>query len=213
MLENKKVVFGSVGVIFLVILGFSLFGGSSKQAPQVEYPPAVGSVTSPEISDNHISVNGVTTWTLRQNMAVATTTLCSFPNPAGSATSTFVGSGINVGTATSSLVSIGVQIMTGTSTAAFFDIATSTSQFATSSPAFAYGVSVPSGAQYSGSFTVSGGTGSATSSDAKLTSSLPDAGNIIKPGEIVNVKTSTPGLGGYTYTGQCIATFRSLNFF
>lgn len=181
--------------------------------PQTATRPqqAFGATNNPDFVSNYISVNGVTTWTLRQNMNVATTTLCSFPNPAGAATSTFVGSGVNVGTATSTLVSLTANFTTGTGTAAFIDMATSTSQFATSTPAYAYGLSIPASAtptfKYQGT-----GAGDATSSDVRLVSSLSSNDeNLIRPSEIVNVKTSTAGLGGYTYGGQCIAVFQSVS--
>lgn len=169
-------------------------------------------ISSPEISENHISVNGVTTWTLRMAMVAATTTPCSFPNPAGAGTSTTATGGplaTSVGMATSSLTSFAIQITTGTSTAMNFDIASSTTTYGSSTQAFVFNNSVASGAQFSALYPIGG---VATSSDKNLTASNALDGNIVRPLEFVNMKTGV-GLGGYTYTGQCIATFRSVNAF
>lgn len=179
---------------------------------------AVGSVTSPEISENHISVNGVTYWTLRQNMTAATSTICSFPNPAGTATTTKGTTGVSipgVGLATSTLLSVSVQVTTATSTAATFDIATSTSPWASSTPSFMYAVPIASGVQFSGSYNFEG---LATSTDTKLNASMPAIGGSrysIGPAEFVNITTAGTGQSGtgYTYGGQCIARFMSLNAF
>lgn len=205
-----------VGVGIVAALGLSVFT-LSKPTTVTSPVQRQGAITSPEISENHISVNGVTTWTLRQAMAVGTTSLCSFPNPAGAPTSTSA-TGISLpqptGLATSSLLSVSVQVTTGSSTPAVtFDIASSTTPWATSTPSFALARTIPSGGLYTGFFSF-GGEQSATSSDIRLTSSMAINNNIIGPAEIVNVKLATTTLyGGYTYGGQCIAVFRSLNAF
>ncbi len=196
------------GAIVIILAVVFLWG----KAPQSI--PSFGAITSPEISDNHISVNGVTTWTLKTAMNTASTTLCSFPNPAGAATSTTSTGGVinQTGLATSSLVGVSVQITTGTSTDMTFDVSTSTTPWATSSPAFVVGVPVLSGNLYSGSYMIST-LGQATSTNTKLTSSMSVDNNLVGPAQFVNVKTAGAGLGGYTYTGQCMAIFRSLNSF
>lgn len=203
----KKIL--SIVAAFIIVIGGVIAWQRTPTVPQSQ-----GAVTSPEINDNHISINGVTTWTLRMNMVAATTTPCSFPNPAGAGTSTTAG-GVPipvVGMATSTLINFSIQVNTGTGTSATFDIATSTTPYATSTPSLIYAASIASGAQYSQLFTTSA-QGNATSSDVRLISSMPFDGNIIKPAEFVNFKTAGLGVGGYTYGGQCIAVFRSVNAF
>jgi hypothetical protein len=212
----NKNIFISLGIALSITL--SIWAVNHKQVVTMtkEGKPVVGSIASPEITENHISVNGVTYWTLKMNMTSATTSLCSFPNPAGLATTTIGNTGVTVpqvGLASSTLLSVATQITTGTSTAATFDIATGTSPWATSTPSFIYGVSIASGAIFSGNWPFEG---TSTSTDTRLNASMsPILGTryVVGPGEFVNVKTASAGLGGYTYGGQCIARFMSLNAF
>lgn len=208
---NYKNLTVAAGIALSLVL--SIFGLTRHSLPAPvaqEQAHKVGAV----VNDTSITVNGVTTWTLRQNMAVATTTLCSFGNPAGNSTTTLGTTGQTipqVGLATSTLVGISVQITTGTGTSATFDIATSTSPWATSSVELAYGVSVASNALYSGAFAPVAQGQATSSSDLRLSASYLTDANRVGPAEYVNVKTATAGSGGYTYGGQCIAIFRSLN--
>lgn len=203
----KKNVLIAGGIALALVVGAVILRPASPPAPvSSEVPKPSGSLTSPEIISDHISIDGVTTWTLVQSFKSASTTLCSFPNPAGSATSTYLNSGVPAGLATSSIVSLSVNITTGTGTAAFFDIGTSTTPFATSSPMMAYGVSVPASSLLALEFR--GWTpGLGTSTDARLWASGAPA--LLGAGESLNVKTSTGGLGGYTYGGQCVAVIKS----
>lgn len=210
----KKGLYGVLGVAAVILLIVSF-------KPVTPRPgTALGAVTSPEITENHFSVNGVTTWVLKQNFSpTASTTLCTFPNPAGAATSTTAGgqSVPQVGLASSTLVDVSVQITTGTSTALDFDISTSTTPWATSTQLFAYNVTAASGAVLDARWDFGG---QATSSDAKLNASVAAiAGNrnTVGPAQFVNVLTGNSVAGatkfGYLLGGQCTATFKSLNAF
>ncbi len=215
-MNTKNLVIAAVVGGILVLAG-ALTAHAMKQVPTPVKTPKVGAIGSPEITENHISINGVTTWTLRQNFQAATTSLCAIPNPNGLATSTD-STGVafptgQPGLATSTLLSFSVQVSTGTSTAATFDISTSSSAFSSSSPSFVYGVSIGSGAKFSGNWVFAG---AATSSDVRLLANSPWASgdaNKVGPAEFVTVKTAGAGVGGYTYGGQCIAVFRSLSAF
>ncbi len=203
---KKKIL--SIGGCILAIA--AIFGVLYLKGPTTQN--TLGAITSPDITDNHISVNGVSTWTLRQNMIAATTTPCSIPNPAGAATSTD-SSGNPIpptGLGTSTLVSFSVNITTGTTSSSVYDISTSTTPYATSTQSLAYNVSIPANSQYSEFYSVQG-KGDATSSDTHLIASLASASNIVGPAQQVTMKLGSTS--PYTYGGQCIAVFKSLTAF
>lgn len=127
------------------------------------------------ITSDFYSIGGIDYASVQQSFTGATTTPCSIQNPWG--------------TATSSLMAYAMQITTGTSTASAFDLATSTTAFATTTNLVA-GHSVASGAQTTLSWFPSGAQNA-----------------IVAPTEWVNLKTVGAGLSGYTYTGTCNAVF------
>lgn len=94
--------------------------------------------------------------------------------------------------ATSTLSFAGWKITTGTTTAATIDIGIGRTAFATSTT-LVTGTSVASGA-----------TGEAAWSDVTGTT------GIMRPNDWVVIKTAGAGLGGYTYTGNCVAEFHVL---
>lgn len=94
--------------------------------------------------------------------------------------------------ATSTLTFAGWKITTGTTTAATIDIGIGRTAFATSTT-LVTGTSVASGAN-----------GEAAWSDVTGTT------GIMRPNDWLVVKTAGPGLGGYTYTGNCVAEFTVL---
>lgn len=204
-------------------LFFSLHDGK-KPSPYEVSPSSFGANGAP-IVGNAITVNGVTTWTLRQDLPrqnSASTTLCSFPNPAGAATSTSP-TGIAFdraysGVATSTLLSLSVQITRGTTTALVFSASTSTDAYATSTNFFFYDTSVASAASFTGSWRFGG---IATSTDTRLNASYAASlgdNYRVGPAQFVNVRSAGAGLSGYSFGpdsntsgGQCIAEFRSYN--
>lgn len=221
---NNKVLY-IVGVLAVAALFFSLQGKTAVPTPyeQSHAPYAAGS--GAVVTGNSITVNGVTTWTLRQELPrqnTASTTLCSFPNPAGSpATTTAAGAPFDKaypGNATSTLVSLSVQITRGTTTALVFSASTSTTAYATSTNFFFYDTSVASTLNFSGSWRFSG---IATSSDTRLNGSFPVSlgdNYRVGPAQFVNIMSAGAGVGGYSFGpdsttsgGQCIAEFRSYN--
>lgn len=219
-MNKDKIISAFIALSLVVgIVAYNHKGGTTVITDSTGQTHVVGAVSSPEISDNHISVNGVTYWTLRQNMTTATSTICSFPNPAGAATTTKGNTGTTipaVGMATSTFLSMSVQVTTGTSTATTFDISTSTSPWgATTTPEFMYGSSIAANSMFSGSWAFGD---IATSTDKSLNASMPSVPGDkarVGPGEFVNVTTSSTGQSGtgFTYGGQCIARFMSQNAF
>lgn len=96
--------------------------------------------------------------------------------------------------ATSSLEFVSWSITTGTGTAATIDIGIGTTAFATSTNLVS-GTSVGSGALGSAYWSsVGGSTGD----------------SVLAPNTYVLVKTTGPGVGGYTYGGTCQAMFTQL---
>lgn len=96
--------------------------------------------------------------------------------------------------ATSTLIAASWQITTGTSTAATIDMGTSTDRYSTTTNLVA-AKSIGSGAQGYATWSSAGG-------------SADDA--IMAPNTWVVVKTAGAGLGGYTYGGNCQATFEQI---
>lgn len=94
--------------------------------------------------------------------------------------------------ATSTLTFAGWKITAGTSTAATIDIGIGRTAYATSTT-LVTATSVASGANGEGVWSdVTGTTG------------------VMRPGDYLIVKTAGAGLGGYTYTGTCVAEFTVL---
>lgn len=93
-------------------------------------------------------------------------------------------------TGATSTVSFQYQVTIGTSTASTITVATSSSQFATTT-------------------TNALQTASPVASNAVATfsSGITANNNLVAPNQWVLFKTEGPGLGGYTYTGLCQATF------
>ena len=139
-----------------------------------------GALTGPILPYNYFGFGDVVYMNVPQTMMLATTTLCAFENP--------------FDTASSTLIDFTYQITVGTSTAATMVLATSTSVYSTSSAPFVAARTVASGAQDSSVFLPAAG--------------YNGNGSIIGPNEYVLLKTEGVGLGGYTYTGNCKATFR-----
>lgn len=225
--KQNKVLLGAVA--FIAIVALVLSWKDKTPSLSVSSPDAVHYVNyganGAAVVGNAITVNGVTTWTLRQELprqGTASTTLCSFPNPTGAATTTTAtGAAFDrayPGTATSTLLSLSVQITRGTTTALVFSASTSTDAYATSTNFFFYDTSVASGAAFSGSWRFGG---MSTSSDVRLNASFPVSlgdNYRVGPAQFVNIKSAGAGLSGYSFGpdsstsgGQCIAEFRSYN--
>ena len=132
-----------------------------------------GNVVKLTEESRELSIGGVVQSPSRMSMGVATTTPCAIQN----------------GTATTSIASLAMQINVGTSTEASFDISTSTTAFATSTPLIT-GYTVASGARNTLSW---------------FPSSFNNA--LVAPYEWVVFKTIGAGLGGYTFGGVCSVNF------
>lgn len=97
----------------------------------------------------------------------------------------------NPKSSTTTLQSFTAQVTSGTSTAAFISLATSTSQYATVTVnELITDHSVPANNQ--------------------TTVTYNGSNNVIGPSEYVLFQTAGAGLGGYTYTGTCQATFEAI---
>lgn len=97
---------------------------------------------------------------------------------------------------TSTLQSFAIQVNTGTSTSALIDLATSTDRVSTTTPTtLLQGQSVPANSRATFSYSPTSNT------------------NIVKPGEFVLAKIQQTLSGGYTYNGNCTATFQAVQNF
>lgn len=174
-MDLSKVIVGAILLLLIGGLGFVALN-TPKGEDSAERPS--GALSGPDISSPYLKWGEIAIWNTEASMRAATTTLCAIPNPQ---------------TATSTIKSITWQITTGTTTAAAITVATSTSQYATStSNELIADQAVASEAQGTANWVPGVNTG------------------ILGPNEYLLVKTAGAGLGGYTYTGTCSAQFEAL---
>jgi hypothetical protein len=191
----------SIGIIVLVALigvGLSVkaFYGNSAVTTVIEDAGGVtinnattptdggeslGATASPDVPYNYMRIGGITKYYIIGAMKTATTTLCSFVNPFGAATST--------------LESFDYEITTGTSTAATLVVNASTGAYASSTATNIVSAQ-----------TVASG---ATDSMSWMSAATADLGEV-SPNEYILLQTEGAGLSGYTFTGRCQAVFRGM---
>ena len=126
---NKQNILVSSVIGVIAVLASVFLGGTQVVKDTVHEVVKTGAISSPDLDSPYFSYGGVRRFGLRQQMHVATTTLCAIQAPA----------------ATSTLEFASFSITTGTSTAATIDIGTSTTAFATTTNLVA-AVSIGSGA-------------------------------------------------------------------
>lgn len=137
-MKTNILVSSVIGVIAVIA---SVFLGGTQVVQNTVHEVKAGAISSPDFDSSYFSYGGVRRFGLRQQMQVATTTLCAIQAPA----------------ATSSLEFTSFSITTGTSTAATIDIGTSTTAFATTTNLVA-AVSISSGALGQQVWTPAGGS-------------------------------------------------------
>lgn len=125
---DKKQIIASVVTLVIAVVA-SVYLGGTQVVKEITHEVPVGAVSSPDIPGRYFSYGGVRQWGGRQQMQVATTTLCAIQSPA----------------ATSTIEYVSFSITTGTSTAATIDIGTSTNAFSTTTNLVS-AVSIASGA-------------------------------------------------------------------
>lgn len=109
---NKKLL--AAGVIVALLAGWT--GAALQPDVRVEVPaaPQLGALSGPDLPYDHISVGGVARYSLRRELATATTTPCRIQAPSS----------------TSTLVSTSLMITTATSTQTLWTAATTTNALA-----------------------------------------------------------------------------------
>lgn len=125
---NKQNILVS-SVIGVIAVLASVFLGGTQVVQNTVHEVKTGAISSPDLDSSYFSYGGVRRFGLRQQMQVATTTLCAIQAPA----------------ATSTLEFASFSITTGTGTAATIDIGTSTTAFGTTTNLVS-AVSISSGA-------------------------------------------------------------------
>lgn len=191
---NNKIITGIVVVGILAVAGFvSLNKGPEKtvETPAPETPVA-GSLA--DIPSRWFRVGGILTEYRVGNYAAATTTPCSLLSPSS----------------TSTLMRWSTTVSVGTSTAMSFDLSTSTTAFATTTNPIIKAAALASGAQ--GSFAWHAG---ASTTPAGMQAAVDETTGAslmtISPNTWLVMKTLSAGLGGYTFTGKCQATFEVIS--
>lgn len=154
-------------------------------------PTNVSALSGPDIPSPYISWGGILKWNLPGSFQTATTSVCWVKSPVASSTLDWAR----------------IAITVGTTTDAIFDISTSTTQFASSSPALVKAEAIVSGA--TGIIAWQPGAASSTSGVIGLTKTSGASQNVLPPNTYVTFKTGA-GLGGYTYTGSCAAGFTQI---
>lgn len=196
-MSNKQSL-GAVLAVLLVLLGLGYAATRPAHSPTSE-TPAPGALSSVDNLGPYINFGGVTEWNASGQPQATSSAFCSIQNRNFS---------------TSTILAVGLRIdSTGLGTQTF-DIATSTTQFGTSTPALVYGATVP---------VASGGTyrwspgGIATTSN-QTTVLMPVGGlsngspYVLAPNEYLNfrIASGTPGTFASYLTGKCTARFQAL---
>lgn len=132
--------------------------------------PKAGALAGPDIPFNYLRVGGLAQYSFEVPMvSTASTTLCAVPI-----------------TATSSLLDAAISITVGSSTTALLDLATSTSQYATTSAT-----------------TLLKAQATTASAMNYFSFDPVNNNNILSPGQFLLLAVEGPGNGGFQYTGTC----------
>lgn len=175
---RNTIITSAVSAIVVVIAALALIRPSAPATT----PTVKG---APDFSNSpYLLVNGVLKWYYTAPMKTATTSLCSFQAPLGTSTLDFAS----------------FHITTGTSTASLIDVATSTTNYSTTTANSLYlkGASVPANVTRANGWI---GSGDQTAYIIYSSTSTP---------MYVNFLTEGAGLGGYTYNGTCSVVFNQL---
>lgn len=92
-MKNSKTLVALVAILIIIAIGFAYkYPKSSetlsvdKVVSEVKEKLKFGSVSGPDIQSPYLSVDGVTTWYVKQPVRTATSTLCSIKTPAATST-------------------------------------------------------------------------------------------------------------------------------
>lgn len=191
---NKKVLWGAVvlALVLSVIAILSTPSGNTVERIITGATPTLDGVDSP-----WVTINGVKSYYYNEQMTATSSVPCSVKNPWN---------------ATSTLVWYSAKVTASGLGSQAFDVSTSTTALASSTPAFLYNVttaSMPSATDFVALYS----PGVAESTTVVGQNAVGRSSALIGPGEYVNLRisTSTPGTfaGGY-WTGTCKALIQEL---
>lgn len=175
----QKSVFG-VTVAVLLVLGVTFPKGNTVVE---RITTQLGAVSGPDINGPYISVNGVATWSERQAMKQATSTLCAFKSPSASSTLEFL-------------------------SASFSTTAGYVTAYAWGNDATAFSTTTIVVAPYG---FASGAKGEIVASTTKVTAFIQNG--VVSPNTFINLKLSTSTAGAsslYAPVGVCQVEFKTI---
>jgi hypothetical protein len=188
--------------------------GASIKAPVVNVPTPVVNVTpkitvqSPErqtlgavpsfnsLNSGYVNINGNEEFYYNQPMSATSSVPCSIQNPFN---------------ATSTVIVYGVKTSTNSFGASVVDISTSTTGFASSTPAFVKGFSTGAG-QYTIAWTANGTTTNTNTIGMRAGATTGISDIILGPTEYINfrISTSSPGTFGTYNIGSCTGVIQKI---
>lgn len=162
--------------------------------PNINVPELkLGAVSSiSNVTEPNLSINNVREFYYSQNTIATSSAVCSILNPFN---------------ATTSILSYAFEVVSNGLGAQTFDLSTSSTHLASSSPALIRAATIPAG-RSTAFWVAPGGAASATVLSA-ATNGRQQA--FLKPGEYLNIvlATSSPGTFGSYLTGTCKAVLQS----
>ena|SRR3990167_10372264 len=193
---NKNIVTSGIVSVIIVFLGFTVFGGKTETIIEKVVERQVGAVSTIDNVDlPFVSIGGKKQYYYSQSMFATSSAICSIKNPFN---------------ATSTLISFSAQVTSnGIASAQTLDLSTSTSAYASSSPAY-----FKKFATGTGQFSVVWQSATTTSLNViGIKAGVNgDSDNIIGPTDYLTLKvsSSTPGTYPLYYTGTCSGVIERL---
>lgn len=204
-MQNKNLgILGSILAIALLIGGVMLLSRAGQSQPQQPSPSEVqkeGAIPGNNIDGSYFTVGGINYYYGRQTMAATSSSVCVFPNPFGSATSSIVRFQSQI--SSSSATGIGIAALK-------FDLSTTTAAggYGSSTPALIYGHSLAAGAKDSVQWQPTSSSTPSSSQILTINSGATADGSspfVLGPSEKITyrIASGTPGTFSTYLVGTC----------
>lgn len=194
-MTNKKYIVALVAVLIIAIIGVLTPQGKTVVREIKEV--AVGGVSTLDgINHPFVKINGKSEYYYFQNMLATSSVICSIRNPFS---------------ATSTLERFAFQITANGLGAQTVDLSTSSTAFASSSPAYIRAFATGAG-QSSAVWGMGATTTNTSLIGMAVSNNVGNSNNLIGPNDFINVRlaTSTPGTFGSYFTGTCSGVIEKL---
>lgn len=148
-MSNKNVIIGAVAIL-AIIFGIAYLKQTTVNVAVGNSPQSYGATPGNSVDGKYFSIGGQQFYRTSFPVTATSSVLCSVQNPFPNATTTVLANGT------------GINVTAGILGANTFDVSTSSTAYASSTPAFSRGVSVPSSGTVTYPFNPRYGTTTAT---------------------------------------------------